>query len=370
MKRFYKPDFNNSILNISASLANFLGAPNNNATINILDDELKKDYKNIVFICFDGMGINPLNINLKKEDFLRKHIVKTLVSTFPSTTTNATTTLATNTLPLQHGWFGWSLHFPEIQQNVNIYLHTNSQTNEKVNYTYPLLKNSNYYFEKSNSEYKINTIFMPYYTVNHPENNITINNESELFEALKIALKRPGKQFVYSYVDNPDSVMHKYGVSSNEAKEKINFINERIENLAKESKDTLFIITADHGQDDVKGYVDFYKDTELLNLLTCPPFLDARTPAFIVKPNKKTEFKQKFKAKYGKDFILKPSKELIKKGYFGNTGDKGYLLGDFIAIGTYTNKMFIAYENMTKFKGHHTSLTKEMLVPLILIGDK
>ena len=60
-------------------------------------------------------------------------------------------------------------------------------------------------------------------------------------------------------------------------------------------------------------------------------------------------------------------KDLIKNGYFGRCGKYGHLLGDYIAIGTYTHKMFLSYEGMPRFKGHHTSLTEEMEVPLILL---
>ena len=116
MKKYIKPNWKRCNLNISATLAEFLGAPNNNVTLSKLWKELSKDYKNIVFICFDGMGINPLKINLCKDDFLRKNIKKVLTSTFPSTTTNATTSLACNLLPREHGWFGWSLHFEEISR--------------------------------------------------------------------------------------------------------------------------------------------------------------------------------------------------------------------------------------------------------------
>ena len=74
MEKFIKPDWNNSNLNISATLAEFLGAPNKNATLPLIKDELKKDYKNIVFICFDGLGINPLKKNLSENSFLRKNV--------------------------------------------------------------------------------------------------------------------------------------------------------------------------------------------------------------------------------------------------------------------------------------------------------
>lgn len=75
-KKFIKPNYSNSNVNISATIAEFLGAPNKNATIKILEEELKKGYKNIVFICFDGMGIYPITQNLDENDFLRKILKK------------------------------------------------------------------------------------------------------------------------------------------------------------------------------------------------------------------------------------------------------------------------------------------------------
>ena len=135
MKNFIKPDWTKSNLNISATLAEFLGAPNKNATLPILKDELAKGYKNVVFICFDGLGIYPLEKNLSEDDFLRKSVKQILVSTFPSTTTNATTSLMENQLPLEHGWFGWSVYFKNIKRNINIFLNTDSWTDEKVEIT-------------------------------------------------------------------------------------------------------------------------------------------------------------------------------------------------------------------------------------------
>ena len=102
-------------------------------------------------------------------------------------------------------------------------------------------------------------------------------------------------------------------------------------------------------------------------MLSCVPYLDARTPAFVVKPGKEKEFAKLFEVRYGNDFTLFKTSELINQGYFGSRGEYGYLLGDYIAIGTYTHKQFLAYENQTRFKGHHTSLTEEMEVPLIVL---
>lgn len=366
MKKLIKPDWKNSNLNISATLAEFLNAPNKNATLPVIKEELKKGYKNVVFICLDGLGLNPIKKNLKRKDILRKNIVQTLKSTFPSTTTNATTALITNKLPLEHGWLGWSLHFDEIKRNVDVYLHSDSQSGEKLDFEYALADNGDCYFDHAKTDYEIVAI-MPEYCKTKTTNRINTEDDKELFNEIKNVCEKQGKHFIYAYNPEPDATMHNFGVTSAEAKEKINRINKYVEELLNNVEDTLIIITADHGQIDVKGYTEFYKDKELNEMLECEPYLDARTPAFIVKKGLEQEFEIKFTKKYGKDFKLFKTKDLIEQNYFGERGNFGKLLGDYIAVGTYTHKQFISYENMPRFKGHHTSLTEEMFVPLIML---
>lgn len=370
MSEFIKPDWKKSNLNISATLAEFLGAPNKNNTLALLKEELAKEYKNVIFICFDGMGINPLETNLSEDSFLRKNIKQTLTSTFPSTTTNATTSLACNKQPLEHGWFGWSMHFEEIGRNLDIYIHRDSQTREIVNYEYPLADNTDCYFDNVNTDYEINTILPIYVKTKNEDIKIVITNEFELCDAIRKVCAKNGKQFIYSYLPEPDATMHEYGVSSYPAKSTIASINNEIEKLYNDLEDSLIIITADHGQIDIKGYVEFYKDKELNDMLRCVPYLDARSPAFNVKKGKESDFERIFEERYGKDFKLYKSKDLIKLGYFGERGEYGHLLGDYIAVGTHTYKQFISFEGMHRFKGHHTSLTEEMNVPLIMLTKK
>ncbi len=370
MKRYYKPNWKKSNINVSATLAEFLGAPNKNNTLAPLKKELNKKYKNVVFICFDGLGTYPLKVNLERNDFLLKNVIMTLRSTFPSTTTNATTSLSTNKLPLEHGWLGWSVYFDEIGRAIDIFTGRDSFTKEPIEFKYPLSDNADDYFHKGNGEYEVSLIAPIYVDTKFQERKIVIKDEKELANAIEEVCKREGKQFIYSYLSDPDSTMHVAGVNSLKAKAKIESINREMERLSKVLSDTLIIITADHGQIDVKGYVEFYKDAEMNALLDCPPYLEARAPAFKVIKGKEKEFEYKFKKKYGKDFKLCKSQKLIEKGFFGKRGEYGYLLGDYVAIGTHTHKQFVFSENMNRFKGHHTSLTEEMLVPLILIKCK
>ncbi len=374
MKEFILPDFTHSNINVSATLAEFLGAPNGNATLPIIKQELAKNYKNVVFICFDGMGVHPLSVNLAETDFLRANVKDVLTSTFPSTTTCATTSLTTNRLPLEHGWFGWSVYFDKIKRNVNIFLDTDSWTNEKLDVSgnSPLAVFP-YYFDQADEscEYQINTVFPVFVQVAHPERNVAWNFDmATFFRHIKQICAKDGKQFVYAYNNEPDHSMHENGVDCPATREILTDISRRLKQLAKETPDTLFIVTADHGMIDVEGYVYLYQDEKLYDMLVTYPYVEPRAIAFRVKDGRKEEFEKYFTQKYGEDFILYKSEELVKQGLFGNTGDKAELLGDYIAIGTYTHKQAVISPSNMLFKGHHTSLTEEMLVPLIMIGDK
>ena len=151
----------------------------------------------------------------------------------------------------------------------------------------------------------------------------------------------------------------------------IQALNDGIEALASTLHDTLFVITADHGQTDVKETVEIYRDDELLPLLAWPPSLEARATAFKVKKGCREEFRTRFRQKYGADFELVETETLLRENYFGgNIAAHAALLGDFIAIGR-TDKIMKLRPRGHDFLGHHTSLTREeMLVPLILIGNK
>lgn len=373
MKQFNLPNFKHSNLNITATLAEFLGAPNANATLPQIKAELAKGYKNVVYICFDGMGTHPLEKNLDKTDYLRTSVSDVLCSTFPSTTTCATTSLTTNRLPLEHGWFGWSMYFEQIRRNVFIFLNADAETGEQLDVAnVSPLAHFPYFFDEAKSEYEINTVFPPFVKVAHPERNVEWNfGMAEFFEDIGSLCAKDGKQFVYAYNTEPDHTMHEYGVTCMQTKELLTDISKRLQRLVEQTPDTLFIVTADHGQIDVSGDVNMYADAEMYDMLETPPYGEPRAIIFKVKPSRRGEFAKHFNEKYGEDFELHESGELIEKGFFGEVGDKAFLLGDYIAIGTYTHKQaLILPPDGATFKGHHTSLTEEMLVPLIMIGNK
>lgn len=362
-----KPNWKNSIVNVSATLDKFLGNTNQISSIPLLEKVLKKGYKNVVYLCLDGLGIYPLTCNLEKDKLLRRNIRKKITSVFPSTTTNATTSLHSATYPAQHGYFGWSLWFEKLNRAVNIYPRQDSYTEEKLQS--PLIDKYlefDYFYDRNSSEYEVLSILPPY--VKREKNNAVYHSISELFEKLTDTCNNDKKNFIFAYTGEPDSTMHDYGVNSPEASEIIHNLNDFVENFVKNTKDTCIIITPDHGQTDIKDYVRLYENADLMQSLATVPFLEARAAAFNVKDHEKF---LKAVNQYKKIAKLYKTSELIKKNYFGKKqSDRLHMLGDYILIMKDTDKHFVFDENHPVFKGHHTALSKnEMILPLIIIEN-
>lgn len=368
--QFTKPDFSNSIVNISATIAKFLGCPNDKPVLPELEKELEKGYKNIIFLILDGLGMHPIEKNLSPSSFLVSNIKQVLTSVFPSTTTNATTSFLTNKYPMEHGWFGWSLYFDELNRAVDIFLDADSFTGESVGkgFVKSVLPVEPYY-KKATVDYKTSVV-VPEYWDSDNNNKYVWHSLKEMLSCIEEICKSSGKQFIYAYCDEPDHTMHGYGVTSAEAKKVIKGLNDGLEKLNSKLDDTLFIICADHGQIDVDGTVEIYRDTELTSMLEWPQFLEARATAFKVKENCRSAFAELFNKKYGADFELFSTQYLIEENYFGGAvNEHARMLGDFIAVGK-TNKIMKLTPLSHTFKGHHTSLTEEMQVPLIFVGNK
>ena len=125
-----KPNYDNSIMSITNSLLKHFGVEPHHSTLPILDNLLLKDYKNVVLLVMDGMGINVLERNLQENAFLRKHIKREISSVYPCTTTAALTSILTGKTPNEHGWIGWSNYFKEVDKSIDLFSNHESGTDK------------------------------------------------------------------------------------------------------------------------------------------------------------------------------------------------------------------------------------------------
>ena len=126
------PDYPNSLLGAISSVLRHYGVQDTHATLPELDQALQKGPRNVVFMIFDGLGVDMLEHDLAPDDFFRRHLCRELTSVYPSTTAAATTTYNSGLSPLEHGSLGWSLYFKEYCRCIDIFPNQDSFSGEEI----------------------------------------------------------------------------------------------------------------------------------------------------------------------------------------------------------------------------------------------
>lgn len=364
------PEYNQSLLALASSILSHYGVKTHHKTLKQLDLLLTKNYKNVVVMLFDGMGTSILEKHLPKDSFLRRHFVDTISSVFPPTTTAATTTMTTGLSPIEHGWLGWSLYFDELQANVDLFPNTLSGTNDEVA-----------------ADYNVATRYIPYVDLFEKINDAThgevhaqcispfseykSKSVNEICNTVKSICLENGRNYIYTYWDQPDHDMHEYGTWIPQITEHMIQINNEVESMCEGLTDTLVIVTADHGHIDTQ-WLCLSDYPEVLECLTRIPSIEARAMSFFIHPEKKTQFVSAFKKHFGSYYQLFSKEKVYEEKLFGD-GDahsraNGFI-GDYLAVAI--SNISIAYEPRPykpPFKGVHAGLTEdEVNIPLIMI---
>ena len=384
MKKIIYPDYNRSILNTISTIGKHYGLTGDYKALPELEAVLAKNYKTVILMVFDGMGIDVLEKTLNSTDFLNHHIQAELTSVVPSTTTAAMTTYYTQKSPFEHAWLGWSLYFKEYGRHIDTFINTDSHTGEKLELPHAAQELMPYdhvldQIERATNQqvktYMVDPAHIEYRGKSYQK--IGVETTEAFFDEVEKLCQKDEQKFVFAYWPEPDHTMHETGCYSEETKQKILEINENLAHLSKKMEDTLIIISADHGLIDVenKTYLNDYP--ELTECFLIPPFIENRLMSFFIREDLRDVFKERFNKLFANDFILMTRQEAIDKQLFGygNPHKKTLdFVGDFIAcaIGT---KLF-DYLPVTKtkkfeFRATHAGLTREeMLVPLIIVESK
>lgn len=360
-----KPDYSNSILNVTNSILKYYGAEYHYETLPEADMLLKKGYKHVVLMAMDGMGCSIIENILPENSFLRKHMQKRITSVFPPTTVAATTTLESGVAPAEHGWLGWSIYFPELQKNVNVFPNTDENGEQAA-------------------EYYVGTYYQPYqklgakimevsdakaYTVS-PFGDYHIDTFEELTAGVRELCGREEQNYIYAYWPEPDHCMHETGCASAEAYYWVNRINAELEEMSEGLEDTIIFVTADHGHMNTEN-VSLTEYPTILECLEHMPSIEPRTLAFDVKKGMEQQFVREFEKYFGEEFQLYTKQEVIESKLFGPGKMHERFeraIGDYLATSTGALSIFNSEEERDFFVGGHAGLTeKEMMVPLIVI---
>lgn len=380
MKNIVLPNYEHSILNTITSILKYYNVETNHKSLEKLDKELQKKYKNVVFMILDGMGEHILT-PISPEGYFKQNELECVTSVYPSTTTAALTTYYSGKTPYETGWIAWSQYFKEYGRALDMLKHRESYKGEDikgakidvfkeiVNYT-PIFEQ----IEKASPNVKAYEL-EPTYTDKRAKRSIRADNIDEIIENIEMLCENPGEKFILAYCDNPDGLLHKFGTDSIEVSDYIKETEQKIEKMCKElDEDTIVIISADHGHKNIEKAYTMLDYPEIQECLILPPSLESRTVAFWVKEDMRRQFEEKFNSVFGEEFLLMTKEEFLQKNLLG-FGKKHPKIDDFIGnyIALSISSSIIRIETFWADgkpvkKSTHCGLTKEeMEVPVIVI---
>ena len=389
------PDYNNCLVNLTNSVLKKFGAETTANTLAVADEYLAKNYKNVVVLVLDALGVSILEKHLNKEGFFRSHIRHTYTSVYPPTTVAATTSILSGLYPNEHSWLGWDMYFPQIDKNVIVFQNREQMAEREgaeptigENVECQVWGKDTLLETKAAAEFDVASEFIPYTNIldkinaAHDDANAyaampymepypdTLEN---ILAYIKKLCDEPGEKFIYSYWNEPDSTMHETGTMSDETHEVVTSIEKTLEQFSSELSETLLFITADHGHMDCNN-ICILDYPEVMNCLVRMPSFEPRTLNLFVKDEYMEDFPEIFKKNFGDDFLLLTREQVLEEKLFGpgvNREGLGDMIGDFVALATSAAAIFNTHYEMQKMPGGHAGLTvEEMQIPLIVVEPK
>lgn len=361
------PDYRNCIANLACSILKHYGITPPNATLPMADELFKAHpARHVVVLLLDGMGIANMEKHLSPDGFFRKHLIAPYSSTFPPTTVAATTAMLSGMTPNQSGWLGWVGYFPQVDRNIVYYWNVDNDTGERmtdcnVAHTYLPYKDLPEQIREAGTAAYTRLPFLPPYQPGNPPSFDAFLSDVETL------CQQDERSYIYAYWDDPDHLMHENGVDGPEIGELMRSLEKRTEAMASRLKDTLLIVTADHGH--INNYsVEMMDYPDIADCLIRMPSIELRAANLFVKPGMEKQLETAFAKHFSDQFVLMTREEVLSQNLFG-TGENHpmleSMLGDYLAIGT--SGIGIAH-NAPDHKGNHAGFTpEEMTIPLIAV---
>lgn len=365
-----RPDYSNSIMNVSNSFLKYHNVETKYPSHKSVDDMLCNGYNHIIYVLLDGMGSNIIKKHLNKTDVLYKYMKEEITSVFPPTTVAATNSVLSGLPPIETGYIGWVQYFKQYDSDVTIFLNKDFYTgkvfDEVIRTKHLSYNNILQKIKNKNPDIHTNIIFPSYIEEG------TAETFKEEIEQVLLITHNTDKSFNYVYWIQPDLIEHKVGINSHDTEKMLKSINEDFEELLNNiTDDTLVVCIADHGLVDVEE-VNILKYEKLSNMLKRKPSIEPRACNFFVKDGLHEQFKVEFNTHFENKFLLMSKADLLESELLG-TGNQHQLvdqfLGDFLAVAI--DKYMFSVKDDKIYKAHHAGLTEdEMMVPLIMYSKK
>lgn len=277
----------------------------------------------IVMVVADGFGMNFVS-TLPESSFSRSNLAWQQPAVFPSGTGPNMTSLYSGEWPAEHGFIGWWMYLPQIEEPTTVYewvrtsdgagLESLGVRPDDVFLSKPLAPSINIDFLLLMPEPLKDTI--P--TRHTATGGAPVQGYGSLTETAETVAHRvqsaKGKTLTILYWANVDSMAHRHGVSAPETVSEVQAFDAAMGELsAALNGNTRMIVTADHGHLDVPGFVELVPGDPLAQLLKCSRSGDGRVNHFHVRDEQQERFTAGFVERFGDEFLLLSTNELIDR---------------------------------------------------------
>ncbi len=373
---------------------------------------LPTHYDKVVFFFVDAFGWRFFERYAEKYDFLKtimnEGVVSKLTSQFPSTTAAHVTSIHTGLPVSQSGIYEWNYYEPLVDDLISPLLFSYVNYAEGEKYKRDTLKKTNVpaeaffpqqTFYNSLKEQGIVSHILQYqnYTPSTYSDVVFRGARTHPYQSIEQALfylselttvENTPPSYYFVYFDRIDATCHHYGPFSKEFEQEVDRFFKAMhelfyKNIQGKAKNTLLIMTADHGQVEVNPKTTYYLDKELPefgqylatnqqgHLLV--PAGSARDMFLYVKEQYVNEAVVLLRQKLEGRAEVYHTQDLLAQHFFGLEEPSPTFLG---RLG---NVVILPYKNETvwwsqegkyamNFLGHHGGLTREeMEIPLLLV---
>lgn len=326
----------------------------------------KNSYDKVVIMLFDGLGKSVQDKHLKPTDFIRRKRAFDITSIFPPTTVAATTAVCSGKYPIETGWLGWRQYFENHSVVVDMFTNMNSLTKERV--LGPHLSSVYCSYDKiwdilQEKGIKAGALYPKPIDPSGP------GSLKEFFEVADVLMKKQGPHFYYMYHPDPDHQIHDFGLNDRRVLESVKAINKGVYKLAKNNKDNLIILLADHSLVDTK-FFNITEHEDFFSTLKCISSLDSRSAFFHLKDGQNDKFVELFNKYYGDYFLLLTKEEVISQNWFGiGTPHPMFdsFLGEYMAT-SISEYGFTHEKDMNMIGAHSGSLEEESIISVAIIN--
>lgn len=380
------PDYQgHGIVNLMASLqAGLGGAEHRYAPLALVTPEQVRNHRQVLLLVIDGLGLNYLRAH-PEAACLNEHLLGGITSVFPPTTAAAIPTFLTGEAPQQHGLSGWHIYFRELASILAVLpgraRYGGRGFSESGIDARRLLAPRPFSERISVDSYTLSPAFIADSDFNRAylgnARSVAFGGLNGLMQHCAELLCTPGSKYLYAYWPELDSLGHRFGMCSEQARAHLLELDQAFEQLldAIRGTDTLVIACADHGQiDPLEDHrIDLGSHPVLDDCLVLPLCGETRSVYCYLRPGHEQEFDDYLRSELAEVVDCFPSWMLIESAWFGHGLPHPQLLnriGDRVLVmkEDYVLKDWLPQEKRYELAGTHGGLSEEELwVPLIVV---